>query len=345
LRNKSYHLFNKPYGKEEYKKKINEFDLGSYNKLEKTSGEVKSFLLKHPLKYFHGKNIVNSSGDYLNNCKNVKDSFMVSNSENLRFCQLLKSGPAANCYDYSQFSLKAEWIYESCWTGLNVSNIKFGDWNYHAHDLEYSFGCHGSGNLFGCIGLRSGEYCILNKQYSKDEYFSTLEKIKEQMNTVPYTDERSRIYKYGEYFPTELSPWAYNESCALEWFHLTKEEAEKQKYPWRDPDKREFRDATIEVPDHINDVKDEILAAILKCKNCGSNYQIIEKELIFYRRFQVPIPRECPLCRDFRRISNLNPITLHDRACDKCATPIKTSFAPERPEIVYCETCYQNEVV
>jgi hypothetical protein len=31
-----------------------------------------------------------------------------------------------------------------------------------------------------------------------------------------------RIYKYGEFFPSELSPFAYNETTAQEYYPLTK---------------------------------------------------------------------------------------------------------------------------
>ena len=32
------------------------------------------------------------------------------------------------------------------------------------------------------------------------------------------------------------------------------------------------------------------------------------------------------------------------RKCDKCSKDMKTTYAPKRPEIVYCEECYLNEV-
>ena len=100
----------------------------------------------------------------------------------------------------------------------------------------------------------------------------------------------------------------------------------------------------MEVPDHIRDAKDNILQAILKCDSCPKNYQIVPKELSFYRRFSIPVPRQCPLCRDRARIKRLNPIAIYDRACAKCGKEIKTSYAPERQEVVYCESCYQQEV-
>jgi len=39
-----------------------------------------------------------------------------------------------------------------------------------------------------------------------------------------------------------------------------------------------------------------------------------------------------------------NPRKLYTRNCDKCGKEIQTTYAPERPEIVYCENCYNKEV-
>ena len=65
--------------------------------------------------------------------------------------------------------------------------------------------------------------------------------------------------EYGAMFPVALSPWAYNESTAYEFFPLTKEEATARGFVWRDPDPREYRDATMAIPDHIKEVSDDIL--------------------------------------------------------------------------------------
>src|SRR3989344_4360032 len=231
-------------------------------------------------------------------------------------------------------------MYECCWCGLDSRNVKFSGWNYFNHDIEYCFGCHHSSNLFGCVNIPRGEYCILNKQCSKEEYWNLLPKIKKQMMEVPYSDRLGRKYYYGEMLPAELSPWAYNEATVYEWFPITKEEAILKGLNWRDLDPRSYQDTTMEIPEHIKDVEENVLQAVLKCANCGKNYQIIKKELQFLRRFNFPIPRQCPLCRDRARIKLLNPMTIFERSCAKCNEGIETSYAPTRPEIVYCESCY-----
>ena len=345
LRNKQYCILNEQYTKEEYEKKLKEFGFSSLRSLKEFRVRAEAFAATQPHKAFHGRNNQDASGDYLYNCKNVKDSYVVQNSEDIRYGQLLKSGPAYHCMDYTAFALQAEWVYDSCWVGINVNNVKFGMWDYTAHDLEYCYGCHGSGNLFGCVGIRQGEYCILNRQYTKEEYTDLVEKIKKQMMDMPYVDRLGREYRYGEYMPPEHSPWGYNDTNADTWVQITKEEAVARGFNWHDPDPKEYQDATMQVPDRIEDTTDEILSAVLKCVQCTKNYRLISAELQFYRRFGLPVPERCSFCRDRDRVKLLNPIAVFDRACAKCNTAIKTSYAPDRPEIVYCESCYNAEVV
>lgn len=328
LRNKNYHIFNQPYSKQEYEKMVATYGFDSARDIEDFKKKVETFIVTQPRRQFHGYKNQDVSGDYLYNCKNVKDSFMVRNSENLRYCQMLKAGPAYNCMDYNEFAVKAEWVYESKWVGIQTNNVKFSVWAYKNHDIECCFGCMGSGNLFGCVGIRSGEYCILNKQYSKEEYTDLIAKIKDHMMKMPYIDKLGREYRYGEMLPIELCPWPYNETNAYEWIPMKKEETFSQGYAWRDPDKREWGPAT---------------DTILKCEDCGRNYLTIQKELQFYERFNLPIPSKCPMCRELIRIRQLNPIAIYDRTCDKCQKAIETSYAPDRPEVVYCESCYQQE--
>ena len=46
------------------------------------------------------------------------------------------------------------------------------------HSNLYTDNCvENCNNLFGCIGLRNKSYCIFNKQYTKDEYETTVANI------------------------------------------------------------------------------------------------------------------------------------------------------------------------
>ena len=48
--------------------------------------------------------------------------------------------------------------------------------------------------------------------------------------------------------------------------------------------------------------------------------------------------------RHKRRMALRNPRRLWERQCAKCTKPITTSYAPDRSEIVFCETCYLETV-
>lgn len=235
-------------------------------------------------------------------------------------------------------------------------------------DLEYCAFCNGSSNCFGCVGLQKKSYCILNKQYSKDDFFALREKIIRHMNEMPYTNAMGRIYRYGEFFPPEFSPFAYNETIAQDFFPLTKEQAEVKGFLWREPEMREYQ-TTIDaanLPDRIGDVQDSILKEIIKCASCGRPYRIIQMELQFLRQMSLPLPHLCPNCRHTERLKLRNAPRFYPRACQcagqgsengvyqnaashqhgasPCPKEFETSYAPDRKEIIYCEFCYQVEV-
>ncbi len=356
LRHKKYHIFNKQYTKEEYFKKLKEFNLGSFKNIEELNKKAKDFLLEFPNKYMHGRKNVDVTGDYIYNCKNVKDSYVASNTEDSRYCQFTIFTKTYNCYDSLIVGWGSKLTYEVSASGHGLNKVKFcfECWP-NCHDLEYSINCHSSSNLFTCIGLRNKSYCILNKQYTKEEYNELVPKIIKHMNDMPYTDKKGRIYKYGEFFPIELSPFAYNKTIANEYFPLTKEQVLKQGYTWYDKPKPEYK-ATItasNLSDYIKDIDKSILKEVIECNNEKNNtcagsgvFRLIPQELKFYKKMNLPLPRLCPDCRHKERIKQRNPMKLYKRQCMNkgCSNAFQTTYSPDRKEIVYCEKCYNEEV-
>jgi len=49
------------------------------------------------------------------------------------------------------------------------------------------------------MSLLKKQYCIFNKQYTKEGYFELVEKIKKHMDDVPYIDKGGRKYGFGEF--------------------------------------------------------------------------------------------------------------------------------------------------
>lgn len=385
LRNKQYCIFNVQYTKEEYEKKIKELDLDTAAGLQKLSERFSALVAGTIHQSVTNINSTDVSGNWLNNCNKVKDSYQSREVENGKY--LLSIFEAKDCMDYSYWGRATELVYETSNCGYNVSNIRFANETWDScHDLTYVDNCYSSSNLFGCIGLKSKEYCILNKQYTKEEYEALVPKIIEHMNVMPYKDKQGREYKFGEFYPPDLSTSAYNTTAAYDHFPMTKEEAQKVGYVWEDPQEKEHvaTKSYQDLPERISSIGDDILNEIISCEtwekrgsldvtaehNCTKAFRIIPEELAFYRRMNIPLPRKCPNTRHFERFNKRNPMKLWHRAC-QCNRPttedqrqttctntskhahgeapylneFETSYAPERKEIVYCESCYQAEII
>ena len=98
------------------------------------------------------------------------------------------------------------------------------------------------------------------------------------------------------------------------------------------------------LPDSINDIPDDIQNWAIKCEGTGKPFKITSRELRFYREQHLPIPRRCPDQRHLDRFHQRNPRRFWKRPCKKCTKEIQTPYSPDRPEIVYCESCYLQEV-
>lgn len=369
LRNKQYHIFNKSYTREAYFEELKRMNLGSHASRAHWQSEAQKFWDQFPYKYMFAYKNVNATGDWIANSKNTRDSFNVMNVEDSRYCQDLPGPSTKDCYDYTLWGDKVEQVYESLVVGYGAQRIRFSAECWPAvQDVEYSLQCHSSSNLFACAGLRNKNYCIFNKQYTKEEYHALRERIIRHMNDMPYTDARGRVYRYGEFFPPEFSPFAYNETIAQDFFPLTKEAAEERGFIWREEKAREYQAtmAAADLPDHIRDVPDTIVKEIIACASCGRAYRIIQMELDFLRRMNLPLPRACPNCRFAARTRYRNAPKFYNRTChcggaasgdgryansaghahgtSPCPNTFMTSYAPDRKEIIYCEQCYQQEI-
>lgn len=369
LVNASYCIFNKKYNKEEYQKIIKEMGLNTHQGIMKVRAKAREFWDTQPVKNIQGIKNVNSSGSYITHCRNVNDSYLIRESENMRYCQYMQVPGNKDCYDVSNWGENTELNYETIESGESSYNNKFSRNCWPAcRNIEYCMYLFSSSDCFGCIGLKKKQYCIFNKQYTKEQYEELVPKIRKHMDEMPYVDSQGIIYKYGEFFPTELSTFGYNNTQAMQHFPMTQKEAENKGYTWVEV---EFTKYTItkkasELSDSINDVTDQILKEVIECELCQKAYRILENEFLFYKKEKLPIPRICNECRHERRISDRLKLFLYERVCMcagakdvnnkykntvahshgelPCGEKFKTGYSPDRPEIVYCEKCYQQEV-
>ena len=329
LRKKEYHIFNKPYPEKQYFEMLEKLKYSKHT--ENILEELEKLKLKHPRQYARMINSENCTGDYLQNSKNAQYCFEGVDLEDCKY--MFDAFGGKDCMDQNRTG------------GTELSYFNGGGGYYRntlfcgvSCDLKWSMYCYEcmySKNAFGSVGLNHNEYVILNKQYTPDEFNELLPKIIGHMKETG---------EWGRFFSPGVSPFAYNETIAQEFFPSAKEECESKGYRWKDSDKRDYRPQTVKVFENIRSVEDSITNEILACEKTGKNFKITPQELAFYRKQDLPIPRLCPDQRYLERLSLKNPRRLWDRKCDKCGVDIKTSYAPDRSEIVYCEACYLKEV-
>ena len=362
LRNKSHVFKNQQLSKKEYRSAVEALRLETYSGQLEAKDIFIQMTKKAIHKYAYIKNSINAVGDFIENSKNVYHCCGLVNAENVKYTffssnttkdsqDLLITGKVEECYEFTLGGRGASRVILSLSCGGGCKNLFYCD------------NCGDCSDCFGCVGLDKKQYFIFNKQYSKEEYFEMIEKIKKHMNDMPYIDSIGRKYHFGECFPTELSPFAYNETVAFEEQPLSKEETISLGYKWRDMESK-FYIPTIKVgvlPNSINNVKDNICDEIIECPNqgkietqCTSAFNIVPDELAFYRQMNLPIPRYCPNCRYHQRLHWKNPFYFYKRQCmcnllnhshgEKCTNEFETMYSSDRTEVIYCKECYQQEV-
>lgn len=332
LRNKQYYIANKSYSKEEYFKKIRALPLSSNRNYQSFKQQFIAMMKDMPFLFmWRNGSVMESSGDFLTDVKNCQECYEIIEG---RDCKYVQGGyQITDAQDCSY--VHGELGYENCECFPMPTRSAFNMNSYTGNDIFYSDMCMNNSYLFGCIGLKRSSHCILNKQYRPEEYNRLVPKIIEHMQ---------KTAEWGDFFPSAISPFYYNESNAQDFFPLKKEEAIAQEFTWLEKEKKDYQPQTYVIPDDINNTPKDILDYILSCVECGKNYKIISQEYTLLQKLQLPIPRLCFECRHQQRCQFRKKRKLYLRKCFKCATAIQTNFSPKNSEKVYCETCYLQEL-
>src|SRR3989344_6587183 len=152
LKDKQYYIFNEPYSKEDYEKKIKGFKATSRQNISHLEERVDKLWKSYPRKYLHGKKNENVTGDYINNSGKCSNAFFANNCEdniNTFFTMGLK-----NSMDVTVSPVNNEFPYECHAVPRQNSNVKFSDLCANGStNLDYCSNLDSCSNCFGCIGL------------------------------------------------------------------------------------------------------------------------------------------------------------------------------------------------
>jgi len=337
-RQKQYMILNRQCSREQYEGEKQALKLNTQQGIEAIRAKADAFCLTQPQKAVQTEHNQNCTGNHLYDSKNSFECFDCKDLEDCTRCARVFG--VKSSMDYTSWGDQSELMYQCAACGDHAYNLKFcTTCTTNNADLEYCAHCTGCRHCFGCVGMRRKEYCIFNTQYEKSEF----ERLRETL--IAHMQETG---EWGEFFPKDMSPFGYNETIAMEYFPLTKVEACGRGYKWHE-EERDLPDAprviaAEQLPQTVAEVPDAVLDWAVLCMATHRPFRITKQELRMYRRFDLPIPRCHPDERHRHRMLRRPNITLVDRTCTKCKRAIRTSYAPDRPEIVYCERCYLETV-
>lgn len=169
-------------------------------------------------------------GEQVENCEMVED---VPYSKNLYYCfdsyKLEDSMYCEQCWGKNlvdcTFAVECELGYQlidsnKCYNSTYLFNCN------NCRDSHYSTLCVSCSDCFGCVGLTHKQYCIFNKQYTKEEYHKKvgelkkespekiLEKISTIKKTVPHPASQqfnNENCSFGDYiYNSKNSYWCFN---------------------------------------------------------------------------------------------------------------------------------------
>ncbi len=79
------------------------------------------------------------------------------------------------------------------------------------------------------------------------------------------------------------------------------------------------------------------------CEHCKTQFNVELEDFVFYKKFDVPTPKMCPLCRAQRRLTFKNERSYYKRACDRCQKEVVSMYSPNKPYTVCCYDCWFSD--
>ena len=334
LRNKQYCIRNKQYTKETYEQELKKMNLGSHKNLEILKNEFEN-TLKNDAVHRENFNLktTDSLGNYLTNCDKCTNTFAWENSQNCRNC--VRGLNSKDCINQT-----VSWNLElsgnnSVVNGGYQINHSYGSIGRYS---EYVDICIEVEYCFGCVGLRKKKYCILNKQYTKEEYEELKEKIVSDMK---------KRGEYGQFFPYNMAIGDFNFSNGMIYFpNITQEEIVKNGGYWSEED-LSSKDgmSSLELPDSILKTEKSIISQALICPETKYRFNISEAEYEFHKRKGFALPRIHFDLRILKKARKTGILRAYPYKCIYCQSDIMAYYPPEWGyKKIACEECYKQNI-
>ena len=275
-----------------------------------------------------------SYGNYLRQCKECEDCYMITEHEQCIHNAI--SGPGSkttlDCMgsiggQVSFYTVMCVYCYETKFS-FELHECRFCDY------CAYCFQCK---NCFGCCGLVGEEFCIFNRKYSREEYERLRERIIKHMHSTG---------EWGRFFPGHFAPNPYTESCSGFYFPLP--ESEQDRLGFRTAPPLERKDARYQaigaIPDRASDITD--FSAIFWDEQAARPFSITKEDVANSIRLDIPPPHSFYMTRIQENFALL-PFhgKLRETRCAKTGRLIHTAWPAEFDRRILNEQAYQDLVL
>jgi hypothetical protein len=288
LQNHSYCIYNKQLEKEEYfKQKLVILENKNQFNLHLASITTAPFI----------RNSNEVTWWWLTHCTDIQEWYFLTRFVHGKNVMLWEWwNQSTNCYDCFYVWTNAQDYYAMVSSGIDSSQCYCSVWITRSQNIYYSYYLDNCSFCLGCIGLKNKSYCILNKQYSKEERYEKVDEIFAQMDADG---------TLGDFFPATMNPFYFNDTAAyLIDPSFTKEEVIAKWYLRRD------EPIKVDIPEGMEIVKTselwqyewfdtawnrtinaDILKKIIQDEQ-GNVYRIVKMEYEFLVKHGLPIPRK-----------------------------------------------------
>ena len=375
LNNQEYIYKDKQYSKEDWEKIYVEFKekLKTNSGLKELKQEYIEFLKSKNIHWQNNIFCENSFGSAISSSQNVFYGTQITNCEDVRYWNIL-------IWVKDSMDVESYWHWEklfnvASWTD-NQNTCAATTHCWWSNNTFYSLYCEWWNNNFGCFGLKNKEYHIFNKSYSKENWEKEVVKIIEEkqekwiwweffdisLSPFPYNDSVAM-----EYFPPKkivfiennkiLSSkdisenWVWtifvlepNKFISKAIFDLGWEQKINIFYRTKEQEINIPEGMNIifakDIPDSLDEIDDSILEKAIICEVTKRPFRISKKELQFYKKHWISLPR---IHYDIRHLNRLNFLPNREisvKKCEICQQDKLTNY-PNYKNI--CEECYNKK--
>lgn len=81
------------------------------------------------------------------------------------------------------------------------------------------------------------------------------------------------------------------------------------------------------------------------CKKCKTEFWVLSQEKKFLEERKLPLPENCPSCRQTRRLSLRGERRLYRTTCQQCGKSILVTYNPqEMKSKILCQLCFKKYI-